>query len=156
MDKIYIVTIITLLLVLAFGIIVMKSERFKFDLSVRSFFKNNSSNDFKHVMNLITKLANVETIFIIAFPIFFYLVSEKEFVKATSVIISLLLSIGVSQLLKFIFRVNRPTKSKEFNYVGYSFPSGHSSVGMGFYLTLGIILSSGLNNDFLIYATFIM
>ncbi len=48
---------------------------FKFDLSVRSFFKNNSSNDFKHVMNLITKLANVETIFIIAFPIFFYLVS---------------------------------------------------------------------------------
>lgn len=148
MDSLYIgiitiITIIVIFLIIIFGIFLMKVDRLKVDLSIRAFFKENATNTFKHVMNMITKLANVETIIIITIPIMFYLVEEKKYITASSIIISIIFSVGISQLLKFLFKVGRPTKSKEFEYIGYSFPSGHSTVGMAYYLTLGLILSQG-------------
>lgn len=156
MDNIYIITIIVLISILIFGFLIMKKERFKIDLSIREFFKKNSSQDFKHVMNLITKLANVDTIFIISVPMIFYLSLEGEFIIASSIILSIVFSVGSSQLLKFLFRVGRPTKSHEYSYVGYSFPSGHSTVGIAYYLNLGIILSYALGNNFFLYITLIL
>lgn len=145
MDNLYIgiLTIIIIFSIIIFGTFLMKVDRLKVDLDIRAFFKSNATSTFKHVMNMITKLANVETIIIITIPILFYLVTEEKYATATSIIASIISSVGISQLLKFIFKVGRPTKSKEFEYIGYSFPSGHSTVGMAYYFTLGLILSQG-------------
>ncbi|QQK07882.1 phosphatase PAP2 family protein [Miniphocaeibacter halophilus] len=142
---ILILTIAILVLVLLFGKILMKSKGFTIDLKVRAFFYKNATKQFKHMMNMITTLANVETILIISIPILFYLISEKMLDKATAIILSVFFSVGISQILKFLFRVSRPTKSQEFKYIGYSFPSGHSTVGMAYYLTLAYILAGGLD-----------
>ena len=145
MDSFFIgtITIIVILLIIFFGIFLMRVDRLKVDLKVRAFFKENATYTFKHVMNMITKLANVETIIIITIPILFYLITEKYYCCSCNVIFSIISSVGLSQLLKFLFKVGRPTKSKEFEYIGYSFPSGHSTVGMAYYFTLGLILSHG-------------
>ncbi|HHX67680.1 MAG: phosphatase PAP2 family protein [Miniphocaeibacter sp.] len=141
---IIIFTVIILALTLLFGRILTKSSGFSIDLKVREFFYKNATKQFKHVMNMITTFANVETILIISIPILFYLISEKMLDKATAIILSVVFSVGISQILKFLFRVSRPTKSQEFKYIGYSFPSGHSTVGMAYYLTLGYIITGGL------------
>lgn len=146
------ITLIVLTIVLIYGNIIMKNNGVNIDLYIRDFFAKNSSNDFEHVMNIITKLANVETILIITIPILFYLISEKEFIKASAIIISVFLPVMSSQSLKFIFRIKRPTISKKFNHIGYSFPSGHSTVGMSYYLTLAVALSNGFNLVLLVLA----
>ena len=139
------ITIIFLIGILIYGNILMKNNGVDIDFKVREFFSKNSSKEFIHIMNIITKLANVETILIITIPILFYLISEGMKIKASTIIISVFLPVFGSQTLKILFRVKRPTISKKFNYIGYSFPSGHATVGMSYYLTLAIVLAGGFN-----------
>ncbi|MDL2310455.1 phosphatase PAP2 family protein [Peptostreptococcaceae bacterium OttesenSCG-928-C18] len=150
------ISLIVFAAVLIFGIIVIKIEGLSIDFKLKKIFNNQKYRDFKKIMEKATMLANVETIFIIGLPILFFLAYEKEYVMITSIVVSIFSSVGISQLLKIIFRVKRPTKSKEFDYIGYSFPSGHSTVGMSFYLTLGIVLTGASGFKVLVLLAFLL
>lgn len=106
------------------------------DVKVRNYFLEKNTIQFTNVMSKITKLANVETIFIIGLPIVFYLIFEKRYVALTSLLIGALGSILFSHGMKLIFRRIRPSKLASINHFGYSYPSGHAATGMGFYVTI--------------------
>ncbi len=135
-------TVVILFAIFIFSIILTKSKGFTIDYKLRDFFRYDKYSDLKKVFNKATILANVETVGIIAFPIIFFLVYNKDYVRATSIVLSIVTSVGISQILKAIFKVKRPTESQEYEFIGYSFPSGHSTVGMSFYLTLTILMAN--------------
>ena len=110
------------------------------DIQIRNYFLENNSINFTNVMSKITRLANVETIFIIAMPILFFLVFEKEYITLSTMLIGALGSIIISHGLKLVFRRLRPTKIESINHFGYSYPSGHAATGMGFYVTVSYVL----------------
>lgn len=110
------------------------------DIKIRNYFLENNSINFTNIMSKITRLANVETIFIIAMPILFFLIFEKEYITLSSLMIGTLGSIILSHGFKLIFRRLRPTKIESINHIGYSYPSGHSATGMGFYVTVTYLL----------------
>lgn len=135
------ITILLILTVLTVGIIGRRSNGFKFDVKVRDFLVDKTSKNMREVMETITNLANVDSIWIMTLPILFYLASEKKYEAASAIILSIITAVIASQGLKILFRVHRPETAKEFYDLGYSFPSGHSTVGMSYYLTLGFVLS---------------
>ena len=135
------ITVLLILTVLTVGIIGRRSNGFKFDVRVRDFLVAKTSKNLKEVMETITNLANVDSIWIMTLPILFYLASEKKYEAASAIILSIITAVIASQGLKILFRVHRPETAKEFYDLGYSFPSGHSTVGMSYYLTLGFVLS---------------
>lgn len=135
------ITVLLILTVLTVGIIGRRSNGFKFDVRVRDFLVAKTSKNMREVMETITNLANVDSIWIMTLPILFYLASEKKYEAASAIILSIITPVIASQGLKILFRVHRPETAKEFYDLGYSFPSGHSTVGMSYYLTLGFVLS---------------
>lgn len=135
------ITVLLILTVLTVGIIGRRSNGFKFDVKVRDFLVAKTTKNMREVMETVTNLANVDSIWIMTLPIVFYLVSEKKYEAASAIILSIITAVIASQGLKILFRVHRPETAKEFYDLGYSFPSGHSTVGMSYYLTLGFVLS---------------
>ncbi|WP_099202948.1 phosphatase PAP2 family protein [Miniphocaeibacter massiliensis] len=147
-----IITIIVFFAIFLFGIIIYKKGGFKIDYRVREIFYNYNLEYLKKIMNKITEFANIEVISMISVPILFYLIHEKQYIEATTIIFSIMFSFISSQLLKVVFRIKRPTESQKYSHIGYSFPSGHSSVGMSFYLTLSFILIKSIEGSMAILA----
>ena len=135
------ITVLLILTVLIVGIIGRRSNGFKLDVRVRDFLVANTSKNMREVMETVTNLANVDSIWIMTLPIVFYLVSEMKYEAASAIILSIITAVIASQGLKILFRIHRPETAKEFYDLGYSFPSGHSTVGMSYYLTMGFVLS---------------
>lgn len=135
------ITVLLILTVLTVGIIGRRSNGFKLDVRVRDFLVANTSKNMREVMETVTNLANVDSIWIMTLPIVFYLVSEMKYEAASAIILSIITAVIASQGLKILFRIHRPETAKEFYDLGYSFPSGHSTVGMSYYLTMGFVLS---------------
>jgi len=95
------------------------------------------------IMGKITRLANIETIFIISFPLMLYLLRHRDYVELTAIAISAGSAVILTQLIKLMFRRSRPAKKRRFNAFGYSFPSGHSTVGTAFYVIVVYVFSYG-------------
>ncbi|MDO5717968.1 MAG: phosphatase PAP2 family protein [Tissierellia bacterium] len=139
-----ILSIIVMSITIYTGTRLYKKTETNFDKRIRDKFIDRDPHMIS-VMKSITRLGNVETLVVIVIPILFVLIRENEYITASSILISSGLSIFTSQCFKFIFRRGRPTKKREFNYIGYSFPSGHSTVGISFYLNLAYLVSAGTN-----------
>ncbi len=144
----YIILLVICTIIVVIGSLYTGARLFKrsetaFDKNIRDWITNNRDPHIINVMKSITRLGNVETLFMIIIPILFILVRDGEFVTASAIIVSAGLSIISSQSLKFLFRRTRPIKERAFSHMGYSFPSGHSTVGVSFYLTLAYIVSTG-------------
>lgn len=121
----------------------LKVKNFKLDLKIKSFFQNENLRFVKTSMKHITSMGDVVTSLIIILPIFFYAVSEKKFVLATAILNSSLFNMIFLNLFKFLFRRERPVIKSDIKYWGYSFPSGHSCIGLSFYPTIMHILFIG-------------
>lgn len=134
-------TIIVMMISIYIGLRLYKREETLIDKKIRDYFQEKRSGYLMKLMESITKLGNVETLFMIIVPILFFLIRGGEYVLASAVIMAAGLSIVVSQSLKILFRRHRPVKKNQMNYRGYSFPSGHSTVGLSFYLTLAYLLA---------------
>ncbi|WP_300410667.1 phosphatase PAP2 family protein [Lagierella sp.] len=144
------ITILLLLSIMTIGIIRRRSNGFNMDVRIRDFLFNKTSSSFKKGMETVTNLANVDTIWVITLPILFYLIAEQMYVTASAIILSIFMAVFASQGLKILFRIHRPETAKEFYDLGYSFPSGHATVGMSYYLTLGFVLSDMTGGNSLI------
>lgn len=121
----------------------LKKQHFLIDLKLKNFFQNDNLRFLKTSMKHITSMGDVVTSLIIIFPIFFYAILEKNFVLATAILNSSLFNMVFLNSFKFLFRRERPISKLDIKYWGYSFPSGHSCIGLGFYPTIMHILFVG-------------
>ena len=81
--------IIFTVVVLVFTSIVgnkLKKQNFLIDLKLKNFFQNNNLRFLKSSMKHITSMGDVVTSLIIIFPIFFYSVSERNYVLASAIL----------------------------------------------------------------------
>lgn len=138
-------TIIMLLLTIIVGNI-LKFKDFKLDLKIKNFFLKDNLRFLKTSMKHITSMGDVVTSLIIILPIFFYAVCEKKFILATAILNSSLFNMIFLNTFKFLFRRERPVTKSDIKYWGYSFPSGHSCIGLSFYPTIMHILFVGYDS----------
>lgn len=128
------------------GIKLQKSSYPKFDENIKRFFLNRKSETIRAVFLKITKLGNVETLIIISIPIVVIFLRIRDYVGISAIFNCFFTSITITHLMKFIFKRTRPHERIEGErQVGYSYPSGHSAVGVSFYTTLGYISGIGLS-----------
>lgn len=109
------------------------------DIAIKNLIDEYMNDQVYAYMRQITRLANVETIFILVIILSFLFMNSRYYVETTALLLSAFFSTFSSQGLKLIFRRNRPAKFEEVNYIGYSFPSGHSTIGVCFYTVLAYI-----------------
>lgn len=138
-----ILTFVLLLVTFFMGFVILKEQETNWDRKLKEHFNDMGQNSLVTMMAKVTKFGNVETLMIISIPIVFFTVSQHNYVSASAIIMSVLLSVISVHTLKFVFRRKRPKINKGINYFGYSFPSGHSCVSMSFYLTIAYVLSYG-------------
>lgn len=111
------------------------------DQKIRKFFFQIPYPRIDLVMRKVTHLSNVETIIVILIPICYILFSQRNVVALSAILIATFSSFFVTHIAKLIFRRLRPEFKKSINAMGYSFPSGHSAIGMAFYLTMAYCLT---------------
>lgn len=127
----------------------LKTQSLSIDLKLKNYFLNCDLRFLKSSMKHITAMGDVVTSLILIFPIFFYAVSEGKYVVATAILNSSLFNMIFLNSFKFLFRRERPVKESEVKHWGYSFPSGHSCIGLSFYPTAMHILFYGQPSYFI-------
>lgn len=144
MEYLIVISALIGLLTVIMGVMLFKKSGTNLDLAVQNWVKTHDNELLMSIMKRVTLLGNVETLMIINIPILFVLIRDYELVTATAIVMSAGLATVITQGLKLAFRRIRPVRGTNINYIGYSFPSGHSAVGTSFYITLAYISSSGL------------
>lgn len=127
----------------------LKKESFLIDLVIKKYFLSCDLRFLKSSMKHITAMGDVVTSLVMIFPIFFYTVYEGNYVVATAILNSSLFNMIFLNSFKFLFRRERPVKESEIKHWGYSFPSGHSCIGLSFYPTVMHILFQGQQSYFI-------
>lgn len=136
--------LISFLILLSFVIV---NENLQIDTVIYNFIHTYMINDKSTIfLKIITNFGGVSAILVIAI---FLTVILKEKKYKLGVLLNLLLITGMNQLLKNIIRRPRPTTLRLINETGYSFPSGHSMVGLAFYGFLIYIIYKKVNNKYL-------
>lgn len=140
MQILVVITIIVYLATFIMGIRVSKKKENKLDIKIRDYIQKVKDPQLYDFLAQLTRLANVEVVFVLVLVLSFILISDGNYKAASSLFIAAFLSGLSSHGLKLIFRRTRPVKRKKFNYTGYSFPSGHAAVGTCFYTVLAYLL----------------
>ncbi len=101
-------------------------------------------------MKLATKLSNPEVMIVIAIiSILFCIKLIKNKKLSLGIILNLAGITLINQILKFIFRRERPTGYRLIEMSGYSFPSGHAMASLAFYGLLIYITKRLVKNKYL-------
>lgn len=151
-NKIQIIIIILLLIVI--GLITIKIitqkeliiDKIAYDILVEKL----RSPTITLLMKNITKLSNTSiiiTLAIIFTIICLYVIKNKKL--AISISLNLLAVASLNQILKLIFKRERPIGYRLIEMTGYSFPSGHAMVSMAFYGLLIYIIYRLVKNKYL-------
>ena len=101
-------------------------------------------------MKLATKLSNPEIMIVIAI---ISIIICIKFIKNKKLSLGIILNLAgitiINQILKFIFRRERPTGYRLIEMSGYSFPSGHAMASLAFYGLLIYITKRLVKNKYL-------
>ena len=101
-------------------------------------------------MKLATKLSNPEVMIVIAI---ISIIICIKFIKNKKLSLGIILNLAgitiINQILKFIFRRERPTGYRLIEMSGYSFPSGHAMASLAFYGLLIYITKRLVKNKYL-------
>ena len=99
------------------------------------------------VMKLVTKLSNTSVIISLSmiFIIYFYYIIKKKKISFL-IVVNLVFIVFLNQILKLIFKRDRPIGFRIIEMSGYSFPSGHAMVSMAFYGLLIYIIHHFVKN----------
>lgn len=108
----------------------LKDELKGFDTVIYNLIISIKSPFFTEIFKLITFFAS--PIFLITLSILLFLVFKNKKYGLLSMI-NLIIVVAVNQILKLIFSRPRPFEWMLIEESGYSFPSGHAMVSMGFY-----------------------
>ena len=101
-------------------------------------------------MKLATKLSNPEIMIVIAI---ISIIICIKFIKNKKLSLGIILNLAgitiINQILKFIFRRERPNGYRLIEMSGYSFPSGHAMASLAFYGLLIYITKRLVKNKYL-------
>ena len=101
-------------------------------------------------MKLATKLSNPEIMIVIAI---ISIIICIKFIKNKKLSLGIILNLAgitiINQILKFIFRRERPIGYRLIEMSGYSFPSGHAMASLAFYGLLIYITKRLVKNKYL-------
>lgn len=130
---------------------VMVGKELYIDKLAYHFFIEKLRNDkLTTFMKLATKLSNPEVMVVIA--IISIMICIK-FIKNKKLSLGIILNLVgitlINQMLKFIFKRERPTGYRLIEMSGYSFPSGHAMASLAFYGLLIYIIKRLVKNKYL-------
>lgn len=140
--------ILLVCMIVFFAIIedVLDNEIWEFDDKVYKIVSNIISNPITSIFKVLTQLGGAigiisVTIFILIF------VKNKQYKYYT--VLNLAIATLSNQVLKNIIQRPRPIEHRIIDQSGYSFPSGHSMVGMAFYGFLIYLIYKNVENKYL-------
>ncbi len=145
------ISIPLLLVILLITTKVMVGKELYIDKLAYHFFIEKLRNDkLTTFMKLATKLSNPEVMVVIAI---ISIIICIKFIKNKKLSLGIILNlIGITlinQMLKFIFKRERPTGYRLIEMSGYSFPSGHAMASLAFYGLLIYIIKRLIKNKYL-------
>ena len=105
-----------------------------FDSIVYNFLSKIASPNLTIIMKLFSYLASSWVLIIISAIVYFFLkFYKKKTLYANIIIINVVVSTFLDGLFKVMFHRGRPDILRLVTASGYSFPSGHSMIGLAFY-----------------------
>lgn len=140
-----------LLIILLITAKVIAGRELYIDKLAYQFFIEKLRNDkLTTFMKLATKLSNPEIMIVIAI---ISIIICIKFIKNKKLSLGIILNLAgitiINQILKFIFRRERPIGYRLIEMSGYSFPSGHAMVSLAFYGLLIYITKRLVKNKYL-------
>lgn len=145
------ISIPLLLVILLIATKVMVGKELYIDKLAYHFFIEKLRNDkLTTFMKLATKLSNPEVMVVIAI---ISIIICIKFIKNKKLSLGIILNLVgitlINQMLKFIFKRERPTGYRLIEMSGYSFPSGHAMASLAFYGLLIYIIKRLVKNKYL-------
>ena len=139
--------IISLIIFIIWTILVCTNNINWFNDSVYDFLYSLKSNTFTNIMKIFTFFANTKAIVFLSLlsllGLFFK--TKKPLYLVGTIIVSTILN----NVLKIIFRVNRPEHYRFITAGGFSYPSGHAMASMTFYgFFIIFVINSNLDKKY--------
>lgn len=146
----YISIPLLLIILLITSKVIVGKELYIDKLAYQIFIEKLRNDKLTTFMKLATKLSNPEVMIVIAIiSILFCIKLIKNKKLSLGIILNLAGITIINQILKFIFRRERPTGYRLIEMSGYSFPSGHAMVSLAFYGLLIYITKRLVKNKYL-------
>ena len=147
---IYISIPLLLIILLITSKVIVGKELYIDKLAYHLFIEKLRNDKLTTFMKLATKLSNPEVMIIIAIiSILFCIKLIKNKKLSLGIILNLAGITIINQILKFIFRRERPSGYRLIEMSGYSFPSGHAMASLAFYGLLIYITKRLVKNKYL-------
>ena len=147
---IYISIPLLLIILLITSKVIVGKELYIDKLAYHLFIEKLRNDKLTTFMKLATKLSNPEVMIVIAnISILFCTKLIKNKKLSLGIILNLAGITIINQILKFIFRRERPTGYRLIEMSGYSFPSGHAMASLAFYGLLIYITKRLVKNKYL-------
>lgn len=147
---IYISIPLLLIILLITSKVIVGKELYIDKLAYHLFIEKLRNDKLTTFMKLATKLSNPEVMIVIAIiSILFCIKLIKNKKLSLGIILNLAGITIINQILKFIFRRERPTGYRLIEMSGYSFPSGHAMASLAFYGLLIYITKRLVKNKYL-------
>ena len=147
---IYISIPLLLIILLITSKVIVGKELYIDKLAYHLFIEKLRNGKLTTFMKLATKLSNPEVMIVIAIiSILFCIKLIKNKKLSLGIILNLAGITIINQILKFIFRRERPTGYRLIEMSGYSFPSGHAMASLAFYGLLIYITKRLVKNKYL-------
>ena len=146
----YISIPLLLIILLITSKVIVGKELYIDKLAYHLFIEKLRNDKLTTFMKLATKLSNPEVMIVIAIiSILFCIKLIKNKKLSLGIILNLAGITVINQILKFIFRRERPTGYRLIEMSGYSFPSGHAMASLAFYGLLIYITKRLVKNKYL-------
>ena len=147
---IYISIPLLLIILLITSKVIVGKELYIDKLAYQIFIEKLRNDKLTTFMKLATKLSNPEVMIVIAIiSILFCTKLIKNKKLSLGIILNLAGITIINQILKFIFRRERPSGYRLIEMSGYSFPSGHAMASLAFYGLLIYITKRLVKNKYL-------
>ena len=147
---IYISIPLLLIILLITSKVIVGKELYIDKLAYHLFIEKLRNDKLTTFMKLATKLSNPEVMIVIAI---ISIIICIKFIKNKKLSLGIILNLAgitiINQILKFIFRRERPTGYRLIEMSGYSFPSGHAMASLAFYGLLIYITKRLVKNKYL-------
>lgn len=146
----YISIPLLLIILLITSKVIVGKELYIDKLAYHLFIEKLRNDKLTTFMKLATKLSNPEVMIVIAIiSILFCIKLIKNKKLSLGIILNLAGITIINQILKFIFRRERPNGYRLIEMSGYSFPSGHAMASLAFYGLLIYITKRLVKNKYL-------
>lgn len=146
----YISIPLLLVILLITSKVIVGKELYIDKLAYHLFIEKLRNDKLTTFMKLATKLSNPEVMIVIAI---ISIIICIKFIKNKKLSLGIILNLAgitlINQILKFIFRRERPTGYRLIEMSGYSFPSGHAMASLAFYGLLIYITKRLVKNKYL-------